>query len=146
MQVIMHSAWWLHWMETFPCYWPFVRGIHRPPVNFPHKGQWRGALIFSLICAWINDWVTNLEAGDLRRHRAHHDATVMKWKYLQPKVIFPFHKQEDIHLPDVAGTSCLAEASRTCGKFAILCITIDLKRPLAASNHLLQRHNVFICA
>ena len=32
--------------KHFPCYWPFVRGIHRSPVNSPHKGQWRGALIF----------------------------------------------------------------------------------------------------
>ena len=49
----------------------FVRGIHRWPVNSPHKGQWRGALMFSLTCAWINDWVNNRGAGDLRRHRAH---------------------------------------------------------------------------
>ena len=35
----------------WPRYWPFVRGIHRPPVNSPHKGQWRGALMFSLNCA-----------------------------------------------------------------------------------------------
>ena len=40
--------------KHFPRYWPFVRGIHRSPVNSPHKGQWRGALIFSLIYAWIN--------------------------------------------------------------------------------------------
>ena len=39
--------------KHFPRYWPFVRGIHRSPVSSPHKGQWRGALIFSLICAWI---------------------------------------------------------------------------------------------
>ena len=63
--------------KIFPCYWSFVRGIHRLPVNFPHKGQLRGALMFSLICAWINRWVNNREAGDLRRHRAHHDVTVM---------------------------------------------------------------------
>ena len=56
----------------FPRYWPFVRGIHRSPVNSPHKGQWRGALMFSLICAWINAWVNTREAGDLRRHRAHY--------------------------------------------------------------------------
>ena len=37
--------------KHFPRYWPFVRGIHRWPVNSPHKGQWRGALILSLICA-----------------------------------------------------------------------------------------------
>ena len=36
-------------------YWPFVRGIHRSPVNSPHKSQWRGALMFSLICARITD-------------------------------------------------------------------------------------------
>ena len=54
--------------KHFPRYWPFVRGIHRSPVNSPHKGQWRGALIFSLICVWINGWVNNSEAGDLRRY------------------------------------------------------------------------------
>ena len=50
---------------------------HRWPVNSPHKGQQRGALMFSFICAWINGWVNNREAGDLRRHRAHYDVTVM---------------------------------------------------------------------
>ena len=53
--------------KHFPRNWPFVREIHRSPVNFPHKGQWRGALMFSLINAWINDWVNNREASDLRR-------------------------------------------------------------------------------
>ena len=42
------------------------------PVNSPHKGQWNGALVFSLIGAWMNGWVNNREAGDLRRYRAHH--------------------------------------------------------------------------
>ena len=36
---------------NIPRYWPFVRGIHRSPVNSPNKGQWRGALVFSFICA-----------------------------------------------------------------------------------------------
>ena len=63
--------------KHFPRYWPFLRGIPRSPVNCPHKGQRRGALMFSLICAWINGWVKNREAGDLRRHRAHYDVTVM---------------------------------------------------------------------
>ena len=52
--------------KHFPRYWPFVRAIHRSPVNSPHKSQWRGALMFSLICAWINVWVNNREAGHLR--------------------------------------------------------------------------------
>ena len=63
--------------KHFPRYWPFVRRIHRSPVNSPHKGQWRGALMFSLICARINGWVNNREAGDLRRHQAHCDVIVM---------------------------------------------------------------------
>ena len=49
----------------------------RSPVNLPHKGQWRGALMFSLIYAWMNDWVNNREAGDLRRQHGHYDVIVM---------------------------------------------------------------------
>ena len=59
--------------KHFPRYWPFVRGIHRSPVNSPHKGQWREALMFLFICARIN----NHDAGDLRRHRIHYDVIVM---------------------------------------------------------------------
>ena len=68
--------------KHFPRYWPFVRGIHRSPVNSPHKGQWRGALMFTLIYARINGWVNNREAGDLRRYRAHYDVIVMLYKFL----------------------------------------------------------------
>ena len=64
--------------KHFPRYWPVVRGIHRSPVNSPHKDHWRGALMFSLICIWINGWVNNHEAGDLRRYRAHYDVTEME--------------------------------------------------------------------
>ena len=74
-------AWVLHddvikW-EHFPRYWPFVWRIHRSPVNSPHKGQWRGALMFSLICVWLNGWVNNREAGDLNRYRVHYVVSVM---------------------------------------------------------------------
>ena len=72
--------------KNFPRYWPFVRGIHRSPMNSPHKGQWRGALMFSLICAWINDWVNNREVGDLRRHRAHYDLIVMNMSIISGKL------------------------------------------------------------
>ena len=60
--------------KHFPRYWPFVRGIHRSPVNSPHKGQWRQ---FSLICTWINVWVNNGKGGGLRGNRAYYDVTVM---------------------------------------------------------------------
>ena len=63
--------------KHFPRYWPFVRGIHWSPVNSPHKGQWRGALMFSLICVWINSWINSRQAGDLRRYPAHYDVTLM---------------------------------------------------------------------
>ena len=48
------------------------------------------ALMFSLICVWINGWVNNREAGDLRWHRAHYDVTVMIRKYssLRPGICF----------------------------------------------------------
>ena len=63
--------------KHFPRYWAFVRGIHGSPVNSPHKGQWRGALMFTLICVWINGCVNNREAGDLRCYCAHYGVTVM---------------------------------------------------------------------
>ena len=68
------------WKHFSRC-WPFVRGIRRSPVNSPHKGQWRGALKISLICAWIKVWVNNREAGDLRHHRAHYDVIVINEIY-----------------------------------------------------------------
>ena len=42
--------------KHFPRSRPFVWGIQWSPVNSPHKGQWRGALMFSLISARINGW------------------------------------------------------------------------------------------
>ena len=63
--------------KLFPRYWAFVREIHRSPVNSPHKGQWRGALMFSLIYAWISGRVNNGEAGDLRCHNVHYDVIAM---------------------------------------------------------------------
>ena len=59
--------------KHFPRYWPSMRVIQRSPVNSPHKGRWRGALMFSLICAWTDSWANNGDAGDLRRYRTHYD-------------------------------------------------------------------------
>ena len=78
-QTFLHNSksWWRHQMETFSALMALCAGNSPVPVNSPHKGQWRGALMFSLICAQINDWVNNREAGNLRRHRGHCDVTVM---------------------------------------------------------------------
>ena len=73
-------TWWRHQMETFSALLALSVGIQRPPVNSTHKGQWRGALMFSFIWARINGCVNNREAGDLRRHRAHYDVIVMTSK------------------------------------------------------------------
>ena len=44
--------------KHFPRYWPFLRGIHRSPVNSPHKGQWGGALTFSFFDLHLNKRLT----------------------------------------------------------------------------------------
>ena len=74
---LLPLSWWRHQMETFSALLAFCAGNSPVPVNSPHKGQWRGALMFSLIYVWINAWVNNREAGDLRRHRGHYDVIVM---------------------------------------------------------------------
>ena len=53
---------------------------------FPRTGL--GALMFSLICVWINDWVNKREAGDLRRYRAHCDVSVMQWTSLMSIILY----------------------------------------------------------
>ena len=75
--VYIRESWWRHQMETFSAELALCAGNSPVPVNSPHKGQRRGALMFSLICVWINGWVNNREAGDLRRHRAHCDVILM---------------------------------------------------------------------
>ena len=42
----------------------FMRGTHRSPVDCPYKGQWGGALISSLMCAWTNSGANNRDAGN----------------------------------------------------------------------------------
>ena len=55
----------------------FMKTSSNGHIYSPHKGQWRGVLMFSLVCAWINCWVNNDEAGDLRRYRGYYDVSVM---------------------------------------------------------------------
>ena len=72
-------------METFSALLVICAGNSLVPGEFPVQSQWHGALMFSLICAWINGWVNNGEAGDLRRHQAHCDFIVMYfWSFVWP--------------------------------------------------------------
>ena len=64
-------------METFSALPAHCAGNSPVTGEFPHKSQWRGALVFSLTCAWTNGWVNNRYAGGLGRHRTHYDVTVM---------------------------------------------------------------------
>ena len=77
------STWWRHQMGILSALLPICAGISPVTGEFPHKGQWRGALMFSLICGWINDWVNKREAGDLRRYRAHYYVIVMELFWLK---------------------------------------------------------------
>ena len=65
-----------------------MRGIHRSPVNSPHKGQWPGALMLSLIWAWTKGSENHPDAGDLRHHHTHYEITIMSFtafrRYNQP--------------------------------------------------------------
>ena len=63
---------WNHFLR----YWPFVRIFHRSPEDSPHKGQWRKALMFSLICAWTSISAKNRDTGDVRRHCAHYNCNM----------------------------------------------------------------------
>ena len=65
--------------KHFPCHWTIVRGIHQSPVNSPQKVQWYAASMFSWVCAWTNGWLINRDAGDLNRHHAHYDVTIIQW-------------------------------------------------------------------
>ena len=97
--------------KHFPRYWPFVRGIHRSPVNSSHKGQGCGALMFSFICAGINGWVNNREAGDLRCHSAHFDVIIMTVFY---ECCFYFHFQFELLL--------ITEVILLCTIFSTVCV------------------------
>ena len=77
MQIIWSHDDVIKW-KHFPRYWPFVKGIHRAPMDSPHKGQWREALMFSLIGTRTNGWANTRDARDLRRHHAHYEVTEMK--------------------------------------------------------------------
>ena len=97
--------------KHFPRYCPFVRGIHRSPVNSLHKGQWRRTLMFSLICAWTNGWANHRNAGDLWRHRVPYDVTIMYSVRLTPpwsaKIAKRVDKWEINSNPALSPSPCL---------------------------------------
>ena len=72
--------WWRHQMETYSALLAICA------VNSPVTGEFLAQrtvtrsfhVFFDLrLHAWLNGWVNNREAGDLRRHRAHNYVIVM---------------------------------------------------------------------
>ena len=78
---VMEITWWRHQMDTFSALLILCEG--NPPFTggYPSQRPVKRSLIFFFICAWTNGWSNNRDAGDLRRHRYHYDATVMCSKF-----------------------------------------------------------------
>ena len=111
-------------METFSALLAICAGNSPVLGEFPTQRQvmrTRGALMFSLICARINGWVNNPEAGDLRSHRSHYDVTVMNIQYFMgqhnpiwmawPKIVVPpllMHWRYLCHQPSHQGVETRA--------------------------------------
>ena len=108
-------------MESFSALLAIVRGIHRSL----HKGQWRRALMFTLICGRINDLVINREAGDLRRVRVHYNVIVMiHWSLRGKQVNWVI---TDWHLMMTSSNGTIFRVTGPlCGEF-------PAKRPVARS-------------
>ena len=64
-------------METFSALLALCAENSLVTGELPSQCQWRGASVFSLICAWVKVWVNNRDAGDLRRHHTHYDVTAI---------------------------------------------------------------------
>ena len=63
-------------------------GVHRLQMNSPDKGQRCGALMMFPLIAWINGWINNRDAGDLKCHRAHYDVTVMNRRAINDRQVY----------------------------------------------------------
>ena len=84
------------------------------PVNSPHKVQWRGALMFSLICVWTKCWENNHEAGDLRRYRTHYDVIVMTLVF---SLFYIGNSDALLLLWSCSNVSILLSLAAACAKF-----------------------------
>ena len=68
---------WRYQIEPFTALLALCAGNSPVTGEFHSQRPVTRSLMFSLICALTNSWVNNRDAGDLRRHRAHYDVTVV---------------------------------------------------------------------
>ena len=132
-------------METFSALLALWAGNSPVPVNPLRRGQWRGALMFSLICAWIKGWVNNRKAGDLRRRRAHYDVILIDHsKWIQLSMLANLH-YSDIMMSAMAsqitGVSifCTSAAQRKHQSSASLAFVMRIYRSPINSPHKKRR-------
>ena len=69
-------------MEIFSALLALFVEISPVTGQFPVQRPVTQSFDVSLVCAWINGWVNNHEAGDLKRHRAHYDVTVIIFHWI----------------------------------------------------------------
>ena len=116
--------WWRHQIETFSALLALCAGNSPVPVNSQHKGQWRGALLFSFICAWIIGGVNNREAGDLdlRCHCVHYDVTLMQCLHVSNHCIngsWPNRNFDTIHISESNKTHGINTSFRGCAIYMV---------------------------
>ena len=70
-------TWWRHQMETFSSLLAICAGNSSVPGEFPAQRPVTRSFDVCLICVWIDGWVNNREAGDLRRHLDYYEIIVM---------------------------------------------------------------------
>ena len=71
------DTWWRHQKETFSALLVLYAGNSRVTGEFHAQRPQTWSFDVFMICAWINGWVNNREAGDRRRYLAHYDVSSM---------------------------------------------------------------------
>ena len=79
---MLSISWWRHQMETFSALLALCAGNSLVTGEFQRPVTRGFDVFFWSAPAWINGWVNNREAGDLRRHRAHYDVILMDSRLL----------------------------------------------------------------
>ena len=79
-------------METFSAVLAICAGNSPVSGEFPTQRPVTRSFDVFFICVWINGWVNNGEAGDLRRYRAHYDVTVMLYMSVLRVLIYWYAK------------------------------------------------------
>ena len=70
-------AWWRNQMEIFSALLALCAGNSLVTGEFPSQRPVTRSFDVSFDLRWINGWINNREAGDLKRHHVHYYVTIM---------------------------------------------------------------------